>query len=202
MILLVTKTDDSFQICIDCRAIIGTIKYMHSVSIFIKIDLKKIKEENEWTIAFKIKYELYEWLVMSFDLTNTSIESCFKALGKFVVVYFNDIPIYRYLEQQLYANIKKCTSFIDKLIFLGFVISAKCIKSIFEVRSFYGLASFYHRFVKDLSIVIAPLIEIIKKDVGFKSGEKQDMTFNTLKCWDWCNFDVRKETYLHSLVKS
>uniref|UniRef100_A0A2N9J791 Integrase catalytic domain-containing protein n=1 Tax=Fagus sylvatica TaxID=28930 RepID=A0A2N9J791_FAGSY len=54
-------------------------------------------------------------------------------------------------------------------------------KSITEVRSFHGLASFYRRFVKDFSTLAAPLTEIVKKSVGFKWGSEQDRAFIEIK---------------------
>jgi len=41
-------------------------------------------------------------------------------------------------------------------------------KTINEVKSFYGLASLYRRFVKDFSAITASLTKIKKKIVGFK----------------------------------
>ena len=54
-------------------------------------------------------------------------------------------------------------------------------KTIGEVRSFHGVASFYRRFVRDFSTVEAPLTEISKKNVAFKWGEKQEHAFTALK---------------------
>ena len=148
-----------------------------------------MKESDEWKTAFKTKYGLYEWLVMPFGLTNAP--STFMRLmnhalhafiGRFVVIYFDDILVYNknldehidhlhcvltiLRKEKLYANLKKCSFCMDKVVFLGYVISAKGIevdeekvkaikewptpKSIIEVRSFHDLASFYRRFVKDL----------------------------------------------------
>ena len=134
-------------------------------------------------------------------------------IGKFVVIYFDDILIYSkslddhlihlkdllevLREEKLFANLKKCPFCTDKLVFLGFVVSAQGIQvddekiyaikewpnptSVSQVRSFHGLASFYRRFVKDFSSIAAPITEVIKKNVGFKWGEEQEKAFQLLK---------------------
>jgi len=150
-------------------------------------------------------------LVMPFGLTNAPstfmrlmnhvLREC---IGKFVVVYFDDILIYskslhehidhlRYVctvltVNSLFANKEKCTFCVDSVVFLGFVVNKNgvhvdptkikviqewpTLTSIGDVKSFYGLASFYRISVPNFSTLASPLNELVKKDVSFNWGEK------------------------------
>ena len=157
---------------------------------------------------------------MPFELTNAP--STFMRLmnhvlrafiGIFMVIYFDDILIYSknlddhlihlkivldvLRKERLFANLKKCTFCIDRLVFLGFVVSAQGKQddeekvreiqdlpsptSVSKVQSFHRLASFYRWFVKDFNSITAPITKVIKKDVGFKWGEEKEKAFQFIK---------------------
>ena len=81
-------------------------------------------------------------------------------------------------EKRLYAKFSKCEFWLDSVSFLGNVVSKdgvmvdpskiEAVKSwarptnVTEVRSFVGLASYYHRFVKGFSSVASQLTNLTK----------------------------------------
>jgi len=113
-------------------------------------------------------------------------------------------------KEKLYANLEKCTFCQDHVVFLGFVVNSSGMhvdkekikviqewltpKSVSDVRSFHGLASFYRRFVKDFSTIATPLNELVKKHVGFKWGKNKNKPLLPLR------IGLLMRPYLHCLI--
>nr|CAB3505014.1 unnamed protein product [Digitaria exilis] len=194
--------------------------------VFSKIDLRsgyhqiKIRPCDIPKTAFSTRYGLYEFLVMSFGLTNAPayfmylMNSVFMSeLDKFVVVFIDDILIYskneeehaehlrivlqRLRDHQLYAKFSKCEFWLESVKFLGHTVSKDGISvdptkvqevldwqpptSVHEIRSFLGLAGYYHRFIPDFSRIAKPMTELLKKGVKFEWNDKCEEAFHTLR---------------------
>jgi hypothetical protein len=120
--------------------------------VFSKIHLRsgyhqiKIRAEDIPKTAFTMRYGLYEYLVMSFGLTNAPthfmylMNSVFMSeLDQFIMVIIDDILVYlnsmeehedhfrivlqRLWEHQFYAKFSKCEFWIKKVPFLSHVVS-------------------------------------------------------------------------------
>jgi hypothetical protein len=125
--LFVKKKDQFLRLCVDYRpfnAVIIKNKYplpridilfdqLAGAKIFSNVDLRpdyhqiKIHLEDVPKTAFSTRYGLYEYLVMSFGLTNAPahfmylMNSVFMPeLDKFVVVFIDDILIYSKSEEE------------------------------------------------------------------------------------------------------
>jgi hypothetical protein len=168
--LLVSMKDKDLCLCVDYQPLnAATIKNKYPLpcidilfdqlaraQVFSKIDLHsgyhqiKIHAEDIPKTIFTTRYILYEYLVMSFGLTNASahftylMNSIFMPeLDMFIVVFIDDILVYsksteerkehlrvvlqRLRDHQLYAKFSKCEFWINEVSFLGHVISSEGI---------------------------------------------------------------------------
>jgi hypothetical protein len=165
-VLFVQKKDGSQRMCVDYRSLNDvTIKnkyllphiddlcdQMRGARVFSKIDLRsgyhqmKIRPSDIPKTAFSTWYGLYEFIVMSFGLTNAPAyfmnlmnKVFMEYLDKFVVVFIDDILIYskndseheehlrmvlqKLWDNHLYAKFTKCDFWLDEVHFLGHIIS-------------------------------------------------------------------------------
>ena len=61
------------------------------------------------------------------------------------------------------------------------VMSWERPKSIFEIRSFLGLAGYYRRFIEDFSRLAATMTRLTQKEVKFDWDDRCEKTFQELK---------------------
>ncbi|QRW26433.1 Reverse transcriptase (RNA-dependent DNA polymerase) [Rhizoctonia solani] len=125
---------------------------LRHAKIFTKLDLRwgynnvQIKEGNEWKMAFRTKYGVFEYLVMPFGLTNAPAafqhftNDLFRDLiDVTVVIYLDNILIFledpkdhpthvrevlsRLMKNQLFCKLSKCHFHVTTVDYLGIVIS-------------------------------------------------------------------------------
>jgi hypothetical protein len=163
----VEKKDGTQRMCVDYRSLNEvTIKnkyplpriedlldQMKGASVFLKIDLRsgyhqlRIQESDIPKTAFRTRYGLYEYTVMSIGLINTPAYFMYlmskvfmEYLDRFVIVFIDDILVFsKMMEEheehlrlvleklrsnQLYAKFSKCEFWLTEVAFLGHIISA------------------------------------------------------------------------------
>ena len=54
-------------------------------------------------------------------------------------------------------------------------------KSVFEIRSFLGLAGYYRRFIENFSRSVAPMTRLTRKEVRFDCNDQCEEAFQELK---------------------
>ncbi|KAA0065337.1 ty3-gypsy retrotransposon protein [Cucumis melo var. makuwa] len=165
-VLFVKKKDGSMRLCIDYRELNKvTVKnkypfpriddlfdQLQGATVFSKIDLRlgyhqlRIKDGDVPKTAFHSRYGHYEFIVMSFGLTNAPavfmdlMNRVFREfLDTFMIVFIDDILIYSKTkaeheehlrmvlqtlrDNKLYAKFSKCEFWLKQVSFLGHVVS-------------------------------------------------------------------------------
>jgi hypothetical protein len=165
-VIFVPEKDGTQWLCVDYHALNEvTVKnkyplpriddmfdQLRGACVFSKIDLRsgyhqlKIRECDILKTAFVLRYGLYDYMVMSFGLTNAPAYFMYlmnkvfmEYLDKFVVVFIDDILVYsrseeeheehlclalkKLREHRLYAKLSKCEFWMKQVAFLGHVIS-------------------------------------------------------------------------------
>ncbi|KAA0067849.1 pol protein [Cucumis melo var. makuwa] len=155
----------------------GPVAELQGATVFSKIDLRsgyhqlRIRVSDILKTAFHSRYGHYEFIVMSFGLTNAPavfmdlMNWVFKDfLDTFVIVFIDDILVYSKTEAEHEKHFHQPRP------------STVC-----EVRSFLGLAGYYRRFVEDFSRIASPLTQLTRKRTPFIWSPTCESSFQELK---------------------
>ncbi|KAL0536821.1 hypothetical protein IC582_025783 [Cucumis melo] len=194
-VLFVKKKDGSMRLCIDymeLNKVTVKNKYplpriddlfdqLHGATVFSKIDLRsgyhqlRINDGDVPKTAFRSRYGHYEFIVISFGLTNAP-------------------AVFMDLMNRVFRK------FVDTFVivsFLGHVVSNAGVSvdpakieavtssprpfTVSEVRSFLGLAGYYRRFMENFSRIATPLTQLTRKEAPFVWSKACDDSFQNLK---------------------
>ncbi|KAL4017120.1 hypothetical protein IC575_024794 [Cucumis melo] len=216
--LFAKKKDGSMCLCIDYRELNKvTVKnryplpmiddlfdQLQGATVFSRIDMRsgyhqfRIRDSDIPKTTFHSRYGHYEFIVMSFGLTNGPVvfmdlmNNVFRDfLDTFVIVFIYDILIYSKTEAEHEEPLHQ------KVTFLGHVVSSEGVSvdpakieavtswprpsTVSEIRSFLGLAGYYNKFVEDFSRIASPLTQFTRKGTPFVWSPACESSFQELK---------------------
>ncbi len=170
-ILFVKKSKNDLKFCVNYKELnVITIKNRYSIFLinqllnrfsdvkkFTKLNIQttynfiRIKKENEWKIAFRCRYEQYEYRIMLFELANAFVTfqnyinfALKEFLNVFVIIYLNDILIYSQNEEKhknhvqfvlkrlrkykFFAKLSKCDFDLKEVDYLKFIVKINDIR--------------------------------------------------------------------------
>ncbi|CAH1425484.1 unnamed protein product [Lactuca virosa] len=131
----------------------------------------RVSDEDVQKTTFRTRYGHYEFVVMSFGLTNAPVafmdlmnRVCRPMLDRSMIVLIDDILVYSKTQEQHEEHLRE---------FLGHLVNQKGIlvdpakievviqwevpRSPTEIQSFLDLAGYYRRFIQDFSKIAVPL---------------------------------------------
>jgi hypothetical protein len=170
-VMFVKKSEEELRFYVNYRAlnaitiknryslslIVETLHQLTKVKIFIKINIivvfnmLRIREEDEELITFRIRFDLFESLILSFNLCNELVsfqhfinDTFHEYLNEFCTAYLNDILIYndnelkheahvkkilfKLRDADLQVDITKCKFHVIEIAYLSMIVIIKKIK--------------------------------------------------------------------------
>ena len=188
--MFVSKKDETLRSVINYRELNKiTVKNQYSlplitealdrlsrVKIFSKLNIKdayhciRIQKGDEWKTAFWSQFDLFEYLILLFSLTNASAFFQFyinralsEYLNVFCIVYLNDVLIYSETETEHVKHMQKILTQLLK--FKLYVKSSKCMFHVTEIDflSFWiNTEDIFMKLTHVKSIVNWPLLKSVK----------------------------------------
>ncbi|KAA0056692.1 pol protein [Cucumis melo var. makuwa] len=211
VVLFVKKKDGSMRLCIDYREfnkvtvknryplpkIDDLFDQLQGATVFSKIDLRsgyhqlRIKDGDVPKTAFRSRYGHYEFIVMSFGLTNAPavfmdlMNKVFREfLDTFVIMFIDDILIYSKTEAEHEEHLRhvlyKARVSVDPAK-IEAVTSWPRPSTVSEFRIFLSLAGYYRRFVENFSRIATPLTQLTRMGASFVWSKACEDSFQNLK---------------------
>ncbi|XP_072056211.1 uncharacterized mitochondrial protein AtMg00860-like [Arachis hypogaea] len=182
LVLLVKKNDGGMRLCVNYR----------------QLNKIKVKEDDIPKTAFRTRCGHYEFVVMSFRLTNAPAVFM-DYMNRTVKEHEEHLRVVLQIqkERKLYPKLSKCELWKEELKFLGhmegkggIVVDLLKVEAVMEwerptmvtkVRSFLGLAGYYQRFIEEFSQIALPMTKLTRKKVPFVWTLECEESFQTLK---------------------